>query len=244
MNEKIGKREFEELEKVSKNIDSDLKKIQKGYPIQYLIRYVDFYGYKINVNQNVLIPRPETEYLVEKIIKYTEKYNFINPKILEIGTGSGCISIALNKEISGSILFATDISAEAIKVAKQNSLNNTSTINFINTNIMDDFNENIDILVSNPPYIGSNDEIEESVKKYEPNIALFAEENGLSFYKIILNQAINVLNRKNMLAFEIGENQGQELKNYAANIYKNAHITVEKDLVGKDRYLFIFNNCE
>ena len=154
-----------------------LKKLEKNYPIQYLIGDVDFYGCKILVNKNVLIPRFETESLVDKIPRYIKKYNFANPKIIDMGTGSGCISIFLKKNIKCDIL-AIDKSLKALKVAKKNAKLNNTDITFKHISI-EKFKstEKFDILVSNPPYIDINDEVDIKTK-YEPQMALFAPKKG------------------------------------------------------------------
>ena len=234
-------REVEELLKASKNIEEDYKKLTMKYPIQYLIGYVNFYGYKINVNENVLIPRYETEYLVEKTINYCNNL-FKNKQIdvLEIGTGSGAISIAINKMIDSNIT-AVDISTEALDVAKENAKLNNCNINYIKSDIFENVDEKYDLIISNPPYIDINEEIDESVKKYEPTLALYADDNGLYFYKRIIKESQNYLKKKSIIAFEIGYMQGNKIKEIAKEYYKDSKIIVEKDLSGKDRYLFIIN---
>ena len=233
-----SKLEAEELLKVSNNIEEDYKKILNKYPIQYLIGYVNFYGYKINVNENVLIPRYETEYLVEKTIKYSK--NLFNKKvnILDIGTGSGAISVALKKEIDSSVT-ACDISKNALEVAKNNAKLNNIDITFIESDIFKNIKDKYDIIISNPPYVSENEEIMESVYKYEPHLALFADDNGLYFYKKILEQAKDYLNDRFIIAFEIGYLQAQEITNFISEKYSDVKVSVEKDLTGKDRYIFI-----
>jgi len=238
-----SKRETEELIKVSKNIDEDYNKLLKGYPIQYLIGYVNFYGNQINVNENVLIPRYETEYLVEKTINYIDKYFDRRVSILDIGTGSGCIAITLKKEIDSDVT-ATDISVEALKVAKNNAVINNVNIEFIKSDIFNNINNKYDVIISNPPYIDVSEKIMDSVKKYEPHTALYAKDNGLYFYEEILKNAKDYLKEKSIIAFEIGWWQGNLIKNIAEKYFNNSKIEIEKDLSGKDRYIFIFNNCE
>lgn len=217
-----------------------LKKLEKNYPIQYLIGDVDFYGCKILVNKNVLIPRFETESLVDKLSRYIKKYDFINPKILDMGTGSGCISIFLKKNIKCDVL-AIDKSLKALKVAKKNAKLNNVDINFKHISI-EKFksNEKFDILVSNPPYIDINDEVDIKIK-YEPQMALFAPKKGLYFYEVILNNAKKYLNDKNIIAFEIGYNEGKDIITMAKENFPNADVFLEKDLDNKDRFIFIVN---
>ena len=236
----VSKREAEELIKVSKNIDNDYKKLLAGFPIQYLIGYVDFYGYRINVNKDVLIPRYETEYLVEKTINYSKKLFNRKIKILDIGTGSGCISIALKNNIDSDV-SACDISVAALKVAKSNSILNDTNINYIKSDLFQNIDYKFDIIISNPPYISEDEKIMDSVKKYEPHIALYAEEDGLYFYRRILEEAPKYLNEKFIIAFEIGWWQSKLIYDIAKKIYYNSKIIIEKDLSGKDRYIFVIN---
>ncbi len=235
----ISKREAEELINVSEDIDRDYDLLKKGFPIQYLIGYVNFYGNKIVVNRNVLIPRYETELLVEKTLNYI-KETFNNPKILDIGTGSGAIAISIKKNIKCEI-DASDISKDALKVAKENSKLNKTEINFIESDLFSNINDKYDVIISNPPYISKDEEIMESVKKYEPNIALYAEDNGIRFYNNILKESKKFLNNKFLIAFEIGFTQAEEITNIARSIYPKAKIYVEKDYSLKDRYIFIKN---
>ena len=226
-------------EKYFDNLEEVLDEIKNGYPIQYLIGNVYFYNSLINVDKSVLIPRPETEFLVEKIIKLAnEKFNKkIN--IIDLGTGSGCIAIALKKSLNADV-WGIDISAQALDVAKNNAKINELEINFINADMINPLTNNYDIIISNPPYIGENDYVDESVKKYEPNIALFANDNGMYFYKKIISNNINRLNKNGFMAFEIGDNQKKYLEKFLISL-NVSNFKFEQDLTGRDRYLFIFN---
>lgn len=232
--------ETKELIKVSKDINKDIEKLKNNYPIQYLIGYVNFYGYKINVNEKVLIPRYETEFLVEKTIKLIKKYFSKNIKILDIGTGSGAISIALSKELNTAI-DAVDISKDAIKVAKKNVKENNAKVNIIESNIFSNIKDKYDVIISNPPYISKSEKIMDSVYKYEPHLALFADNNGLYFYEEILKEAKKYLNDKFIIAFEIGYTQGNEIINIAMKYYNDKKIILDNDLSGKNRYIFIIS---
>lgn len=218
------------------------KKLAKGYPVQYLIGNVEFYDTTIFVNKNVLIPRFETEYLVEKTINYLNKYQIDNPNILDLCTGSGCIAISLKTHISSSV-DALDISSKSIKIAKKNAKYNKVAINFIVSDL-ERFQpiKKYSLIIANPPYVDITKEIDPKTK-FEPAIALYAPLNGLYFYEIILKKYQEYLEDKYLFAFEIGEEQAKEITNIAKKYYKNAKILVEKDLCGKDRYLFI-TNCE
>ena len=236
----ISNRELEELKLVSKDYESDYRKLLTGYPIQYLIGYVNFYGYKININEDVLIPRYETELLVEKTIKYINNIFNKRVNILDIGTGSGCISIALNKEINANVT-AVDISSKALKVARNNAKINNSKVRFIKSDIYDEINEKYDVIISNPPYIDTKDKVMDIVDKYEPHEALYASNNGLYFYEEIIKNARKYLNDKFIIAFEIGYEQGNSIRSIAESYFKDSKILIEKDYSDKDRYLFIIN---
>lgn len=236
----ISKREAEELINVSKDIEHDYKLLKNGYPIQYLIGYVDFYGYKINVNEDVLIPRYETEYLLEKVINISKKIFSDKINILDIGTGSGAISIVLKNELNSNVT-ACDISKKALNVAINNAKINNSNINFIESDIFSNINDIFDIIISNPPYISSDEVIMDSVKKYEPNLALYAPKDGLYFYEEILKDARKYLNDKFIIAFEIGWWQGNLIYDIAKRYFNDSVIRIEKDLTDRDRYLFIIH---
>lgn len=232
--------ESEELVKVSKNIEKDYQKLLEGYPIQYLIGYVDFYGYKINVNENVLIPRYETEYLVEKTINYSKKIFDGKLDILDLGTGSGAISIALGKKLDSNVT-GVDISDKALEVAKNNTLQNNININFIKSDMLENVTGKYDIVISNPPYIDSEEKIMDSVKKYEPHLALYAEDNGLYFYKNILSNIKPYLKEKFIIAFEIGWWQGKLIETIAKEYFEDSKVLTLKDLTNRDRYIFVIN---
>lgn len=235
-----------EIEYLKKYLPSDkledgIKRLNNGEPVQYIVGNVDFYGYKINVNKNVLIPRFETEELVFKTINLIKKIFNENIKILDIGTGSGCISIALKKEIPGLDITAVDISEDALVVAKNNALENNCEINFIKSDLFSNIDDKYDLIISNPPYISYDEQIMDIVKKNEPHLALYAKNNGLYFYEEIIKNSSNYLNDKNIIAFEIGYLQANEIKKMAHKYYPNANIIIEKDMQEKDRFVFIIN---
>lgn len=220
-----------------------LEKLNTGYPVQYVIGNVGFFNTIINVNEDVLIPRFETELLVEKTINYLNKLSIHIPSVLEIGTGSGCISIALKKNINCNIT-AIDISKQALEVAKENALNNNVIIDFINCDIHD-FNSNnkYDLIISNPPYVPYDSNYDEKIK-YEPENAIFAKDNGLYFYKVIMNKIYNNLKDNFLIAFEIGDKEGNDITKIAKNYLPNAYIKVERDYNNYERYVFISNNSK
>ena len=218
--------------------ESDLLKLEKGIPVQYIVGNVDFYKYNFLVNENVLIPRFETEELVDRTIKYTKQIFNSKVNILDVGTGSGCIAITLKKELDSNVT-ACDISSKALEVAKMNAIKNSCDINFVISDVFSNIKGRYDVIISNPPYIAHNEEIMDIVKKNEPSIALYASDNGLYFYKKILDNVSNYVNNKYIIAFEIGYTQAQTIKEYAYNLLENVEILIEQDLSGKDRYIFI-----
>lgn len=238
--ESITTNDWKLLKAKYKNLNKVVKKINKNYPVQYLIGNVNFYGYNINVNKNVLIPRFETETLVEKTIEYIKKLKLENGSLIDLGTGSGCISIVLKKELETLNITGLDISNKALKLARKNAKNNKADINFIKENIFKFKPVNkYDILISNPPYITEDDEISPNIK-YEPKKAIFTND-GLKYYRHIMSTCSNYLNKKNLIAFEIGDKQGKDLKKLAKDFFPKAKIKLERDLSGRDRYLFIIN---
>ena len=235
--------EIEYLKKYlpSDKLENGIKRLNNGEPVQYIVGNVDFYGYKINVNKNVLIPRFETEELVFKTINLIKKNLNKNIKVLDIGTGSGCISIALKKEIPGLDITAVDISEDALVVAKNNALENNCEINFIKSDLFNNIDDKYDLIISNPPYISYDEQIMDIVKKNEPHLALYAKNNGLYFYEEIIKNSSNYLNDKNIIAFEIGYLQANEIKKMSHKYYPNSNIIIEKDMQEKDRFVFIIN---
>ena len=218
------------------NLDYALNKLKEHYPIQYLIGYVDFYNTKINVNENVLIPRFETELLVEKAIKFLKTKNYHN--LLDICTGSGCIAIALKKNLNIKI-DALDISNEALKIAKINATQNNTSLNFFKLDILTEIpNQKYDCLISNPPYVTDMEKVSPETK-YEPQIALYANNKGLAFYERILSIAPNILNENGSIIFEIGATQALAIKEIALTYFPKAIINVYQDYNQLDRFMFI-----
>ena len=216
------------------------KELLNNRPIQYIVGNVNFYGNIIEVNEDVLIPRYETEFLVEKTISLAKKYFPPKIDILDLGTGSGCIAITLKKHLKSNI-DALDISNKALSIARKNAQNNNVKINFLNKDIATYQEKQYDLIISNPPYISEEEEIMDLVKNNEPHIALYAKDNGLYFYKKIIDNLPLITKEKFLLALEIGYNQAIPISEYAKNKLKDINITVEKDLSNKDRYIFITN---
>lgn len=226
-----------EVEKKCKKMISQL---EIGKPIQYVIGNVNFCGYKVYVDERVLIPRFETETLVDKTIFYAKKMFDKKMNIVDLGTGSACIAIALKKSLDCEV-DALDISLDALELAQENAKLNKVNITFIHQSMDKELSKKYDIIISNPPYISYNGYVEEIVKNNEPNLALFAQDNGLYFYKKILEKNISNLNKPGLIAFELGDNQKELLEEYIKGNYPQVKYSFENDLTNRIRYLFIFN---
>ena len=230
-----------DIEYLKKYLDSDkldegIKRLENGEPVQYIVGNVNFYGNIFKVNKNVLIPRFETEELIEKTLKKIKNKDI---KIVDLGTGSGCIAITLKKELPNSIVDAVDISSDALEVAKENAKLNNVEINFYQGNMLEPLSNKYDLIISNPPYIDRNEPIMDIVKNNEPELALYADNEGLYYYEYILKNVFNYLNDNYIIAFEIGYKQGQNLIELSNKYLPNSKIIIEKDLSGKDRFAFI-----
>ena len=236
-------KEIEYLKKYLKDKDMNIaiKELESGIPVQYIVGNVDFYGYTFKVNKNTLIPRFETELLVEKTIKYINKYFNNEIKILDIGTGSGCIAITLNKLLDNSRVTAVDISKNALDVARDNSKINNTDVNFIESDVFSNINDKYDVIISNPPYISYDEDIMDVVYNNEPHMALYADDNGLYFYDKILMECRKYLNDRFFIAFEIGYKQGNDIINIINKYFDNVNISLEKDYSGRDRFIFVSN---
>ena len=211
------------------------KHIEKNVPLSHLAGFEYFYDRKFKVTKDVLSPRMETEELIYKVIEYIKSINKINIKILDLCTGSGIIGITLRKELESKSLevVASDISKEALKVAKENAIMNEAEV--IQSDIFENINEKFDIIVSNPPYIAYNDKItmEDNVLNYDPHLALFAEEDGMYFYREIVENAKEYLEEDGLVFFEIGYDQREKILKLAnENGFK---AEVYKDINGRDR---------
>ena len=224
-------------EKYRDNIEEVLDKLEAHYPVQYLIGNVEFLNTIIHVDERVLIPRFETELLVEKTIQKLKKMKLENPNILELGTGSGCISIALKKNIDCKV-SAVDISEDAIEVARENATLNKVSIDFKVQDMLNINYEGYDLIISNPPYVSETEPVGKETQ-YEPQNALFAKEKGLFFYQEIIKKISELSTKPKLIAFEIGMTQGNELLEFSKKHLSTMTSSIEKDLTGRDRYLFI-----
>lgn len=217
------------------------KHIREDVPLSHLVGFEYFYDRKFKVTKDVLSPRMETEELIYKVVEYVKATKKNNLKILDLCTGSGIIAITLKKELDQFFIdvVASDISEEAIKVAKENAQFHDATIKFIQSDIFDNIDEKFDIIVSNPPYIDRKDEVtmQDNVLKYDPHLALFAEEEGMYFYRNIVEKASSYLNDNGVIFFEIGYDQKDkiiklaDMNGYSAEVYK--------DINGRDRMAFL-----
>lgn len=225
-----------------------LAPLKQEIPIQYLLGKTSFYGLDFSVNKHVLIPRPETEELVDWILSdHRKAQQFNNLKILDIGTGSGCIAISLAKNLPNATVFAIDVSEKALATAKKNAANNAVSVDFIHQNILDvvtlsavkGINEQFDVIVSNPPYVRNleKEEIKKNVLDNEPHLALFVEDDdALIFYKKIAELAQENLTENGLLYFEINQYLGAAMIDLLEQMhFKN--IELRKDIYGNDRMI-------
>lgn len=225
------------------SLDDIIKRLKSNEPIQYITGVSWFMDLKLCVNPLVLIPRPETEELVDFTVKRLLEKNFVNPKIIDIGTGSGCIPLAIKKKLPESDVFGLDISADALHVARDNGQNLGLNVNWIQGDIL--FGQVLsselmfDVIISNPPYITKEERelMDASVLEYEPEVALFTEnDDPLQFYKAIIPFAKMHLSQNGFIILECNENYSHEV----ANLYKKeiGQSDIITDMQGKDRFVF------
>ncbi|WP_252501930.1 peptide chain release factor N(5)-glutamine methyltransferase [Sporosarcina sp. Marseille-Q4943] len=210
-----------------------------GKPVQHIIGTEQFYGLSFEVNEHVLIPRPETEELVLGALERSRK--FAECRVADIGTGSGAIAIAFKKERPDALVTATDISESALKVAKRNAKRNEVNIEFRLGNLTEPIEgEKWDVFLSNPPYISweESEEMSSTVVDFEPHSALFADDDGLFFYKQLAEKLPTLMNPRSLIGVEIGYLQGQAVSELFQKAFPNARVTIEKDVNGKDRMIF------
>lgn len=217
------------------------KHIKEDVPLSHLVGFEYFYDRKFKVTKDVLSPRMETEELIYKVIEYVKANNKNNLKILDLCTGSGIIAITLKKELDEILIdvVASDISEEAIEVAKENAQYHDTDVTFIQSDIFNNIDDKFDIIVSNPPYIDRKDEVtmQDNVLKYDPHLALFAEEEGMYFYRKIIEQAKDYLKENGVMFFEIGYDQKDKIIKLSK---KNAYLAqVYKDINNRDRMAFL-----
>lgn len=237
---------FHQSEEMDKEQEKKFDELLHQYifenkPVQYLTGEAFFYGYTFNVNSDVLIPRPETEQLVENILMlYDRNMKGQKADVVDIGTGSGCISITLSLEEKNMNVTATDISPEALLVAKSNCEKLGGSVNFLQGDMLQPvMDKKFDILVSNPPYIPTTEVVDSLVKDNEPNVALFGGNDGLYFYRIILQNSVKIMKDKFIMGFEHGYDKSKEIEDIARSFYPDANIYTLKDYQGLDRMTFV-----
>ena len=217
-----------------------LEQIVEGKPIQYLLGHAYFMEEKFKVTEHTLIPREDTAGIVSLANHYLEEK--VDAKVLDIGTGTGILAIMIAKLNPEQHVLASDISPEALKVAKENALNHQVNVEFIESNLFEHIpQQSFDLIVSNPPYISEDelDLMDDSVKKFEPSLALFAEDNGLAIYKQLAKQIQSYVKETSMIIVEIGFQQGEAVKTIFSETFPNSTIEIILDLNGKNRYVQI-----
>jgi len=230
---------------VAQTFDDAFRRYLEGEPVQYIIGYEYFYAYDFKVNENVLIPRYETEELVENILYAIDDY-FPDQEVIDavdVGTGSGAIGITLKLEEPRLNMTATDISAEALEVAKDNAAHLGADVTFLQGDMLEPLLERgmtFDIFVSNPPYIPQDQDIEAVVKDNEPHVALFGGDDGLYFYRKIFAGVKPLLKDRALLAFEMGFDQRELMDAALAEYFPGVPYEIKKDMNGKDRMLMVY----
>lgn len=238
---KINELDKKELIKLNKWNKLTMSLLEKDYPVQYIIGYVDFYGLKINVNEFTLIPRYETEYLIELTLKELKKMSLANPKILDLCTGSGAIGLTLKNLLPSSEVTLSDISKDALMVANKNKNELNLDVNIIESDLFKNIQGKFDIIISNPPYVMTNEPLPKDVL-YEPHLALYSGPKGIDHIEEIFKNIKSHLNNKYLIALEINEKSETDIINLIKTYFeKNINYKFMKDLAGKTRYLFITN---
>ena len=238
---KINELDKKELIKLNKWNKLTMSLLEKDYPVQYIIGYVDFYGLKINVNEFTLIPRYETEYLIELTLKEIKKLNLANPKILDLCTGSGAIGLTLKSLLPSSEVTLSDISKDALMVANKNKNELNLDVNIIESDLFKNIPGKFDVIISNPPYVMTNETLPKEVL-YEPHLALYSGPKGIDHIEEIFKNIKSHLNNKYLIALEINEKSEPDITNLIKTYFeKNINYKFMKDLAGKTRYLFITN---
>lgn len=237
--EQFSNKLSEELSVEQENRYFDLinKNINEDTPLSHLVGFDYFYDRKFKVTRDVLSPRIETEELIYKVLEYIKKSKKDSFKILDLCTGSGIIAITLKKEIVEKYteIVASDISEKALSIAIENASNNNTNITFIKSDLFDNISGKFDLIISNPPYISYKDKItiKDNVLKYDPHLALFAEEDGIYFYRKIIENAVHYLSKDGVIFFEIGYDQKEKIFELGKN--NNFITTVYKDINNRDR---------
>ncbi|MEQ3451019.1 peptide chain release factor N(5)-glutamine methyltransferase [Enterococcus cecorum] len=224
-----------------KQIDEDMAKLLAHYPPQYLIGSEAFLDYRFKVTPDTLIPRPETEELVEKCLKLTQKQANQALKVVDVGTGTGAIAISLKDKRPTWQVCAVDLSSAALEVAKENAQQIGVALEFVLSDCLDEVAGPIDILISNPPYISQAEYelMDVSVREFEPKMALFAENNGLAIYEKLAQQAQSKLAKDGKIFLEIGFMQGPAVKELFQAAFPKKQVSIHQDLFGNDRMIVV-----
>lgn len=236
-------------EDLRNSFEAGMARILKQEPMAHVLGYSWFYGYKFIVNEDVLIPRPETEELCANILARMDQYFSKNETIdcVDVGTGSGAIAITLCKEEPHVHMMATDISQEALVTARKNAQMNEADVQFMAGDMLQPLiekNIRVDVLVCNPPYIPQEEKMEKSVVDFEPHVALFGGEDGLKFYREIFADCQKVLKDKAFMAFEMGWDQRERMSQLVEKSLPGWKYEILKDMNGKDRMLFVYRNLK
>ena len=218
--------------------------LEEGKPLQYILGYINFYGIRYKIDERCLIPRFETEELVEKTIEKINKYFNYPIDIIDLGCGSGVIGLTLEQKVETNSIDCVDISKDACNLAKENKELLNSNANIIESDFFQNISKKYDVIISNPPYIREDEEIEQIVKDNEPEIALYGGKEGLDCYEKILKDVNNYMKDRCLIAFEIGSLQREDIIKLIEKYLTNIKIEVLKDLSNRDRIIFIMKNLE
>lgn len=229
---------------IAKEFEAGIKRLAKNEPVSHILGYSYFYGNQFKVNKDVLIPRSETELLVMNSLLEIESYfNTFDLKMIDLACGSGIIGITMKLEEADLSVDMSDISYEALKVAKANAKMHNADVSINQSDMLDQAitnNDKYDVIICNPPYINDDENLQASVKDFEPHLALFGGTEGLDFYKQVLNQSLKVLNKPGLIGFEIGYDQKDKITKEIMKVYPNAKIKHFQDYANLDRMVFVF----
>ncbi|OLS38807.1 protein-(glutamine-N5) methyltransferase, release factor-specific [Alkalihalophilus pseudofirmus] len=221
-----------------------------GVPVQHLMGYQEFYGRRFQVNGDVLIPRPETEELIEHVIHLKQTlWGSATVDVLDVGAGSGAIGVTLALECAEMKVEAVDISKEALEIARLNAETLDAKMSFFESDLLStpiQMEKRFDIIVSNPPYIplGEHDELAVHVREHEPHLALFGGEDGYELYRCLTTELPKVMKEKGLVAFEVGAGQGETVRLMLETAFPNAKTEVKLDINGKDRMVFAYGKMK
>ncbi|MGO3731918.1 MAG: peptide chain release factor N(5)-glutamine methyltransferase, partial [Vagococcus sp.] len=219
-----------------KEFQHDLNQILNNVPPQYIIGACDFFGYRFKVNESTLIPRPETEELVSLCLDENDKEGLT---VVDVGTGTGAIGLSLKKNRPTWQVSVSDISDKALEITKENANELGVSVEFLLGDTLEPVKNEVDIIISNPPYISIAewDDMDESVREFEPKLALFAEDDGLAIYKKLAQESVHQLKESGKIYLEIGYLQGEAVKSLFQEVFPRKQVTILKDLNGHDRMI-------